>query len=160
MEKSTINIQSALSLEQTEEDWSELMLCILSEMSCTTGTIHRLSAGSSNLLELVVQRGIPEVLMNKIQTIPVGKGIAGAAAERRDAVQLCNLQTDTSGVAKPDAKKTQVGGSLAVPILNGEVLVGTLGVGMREPHEFSEVETENLWAIARWLAPAIAKSGH
>ena len=123
-------------------------------MGCTTGTVHRLSA-ETHLLELVDQQGIPEVLMDKIQSIPVGKGIAGAAAERRDAVQLCNLQTDTSRVAKPDAKKTQVSGSLAVPILDGDVLVGTLGVGMREPHDFSEAETENLWAIARWLAKAI-----
>ena len=73
---------------------------------------------------IVAHLGIPEALMPVIQTIPVGKGIAGAAAERREPVELCNLQTDTSGVAKPGAKQTQVQGSLAVPVLEGDRLAG------------------------------------
>ena len=141
---------------QSDETAHSVLQSILEAMNCRTGTIHRLDP-ESDLLTLVAQIGIPAELLDKVNAIPIGKGIAGAAAEKRDAVQLCNLQTDTSGVAKPDAKKTQVAGSLAVPIINSnDQLVGTLGVGMFEPHEFDDGETETLWDISRWLAPGIS----
>lgn len=82
----------------------------------------------------------------------MGKGIAGAAAERQQPVELCNLQTDTSGVAKPGAKITQVQGSLAVPMMDGTRLCGTLGIGMLLPHDFSEDEKQRLMIIGREAA--------
>lgn len=139
---------------QSDEDWGALFQQILTTMDCCTGTLHRINP-QSGMLELVTQVGIPPELMDKVQVIPVGKGIAGAAAERREAVQLCNLQTDSSGVARPDAKKTKVSGSLAVPIQENDDLLGTLGVGMRTPHDFTEPETETLFKIANWLVPLV-----
>jgi L-methionine (R)-S-oxide reductase len=140
----------------TEEDARSILENILETMNCRTGTIHRFDP-ETEFLSLVVQIGIPSELLEKVTSIPIGKGIAGAAAESREAVQLCNLQTDTSGVARPDARKTQVAGSLAVPIVNSDdQLVGTLGVGMFVPHEFSEEQTERLWDISRWLAPSLS----
>ena len=154
MNENSIDLTLPAPSLQSGENSQDVLQKILEAMSCRTGTIHRLDP-DSNLLTLVAQVGIPAALLDKVNAIPIGKGIAGAAAETRDAVQLCNLQTDTSGVAKPDAKKTQVAGSLAVPIINSDdQLVGTLGVGMFEPHEFSDAETEQLWAISRWLAPS------
>ena len=41
--------------------------------------------------------GIPAHLLPVIQRIPVGKGIAGLAVERQEPVDMCNLQTDSSG---------------------------------------------------------------
>jgi L-methionine (R)-S-oxide reductase len=94
--------------------------------------------------------------MPVIQSIPVGKGIAGAAAERLEPVELCNLQTDTSGVAKPGAKQTQVQGSLAVPVLDGNRLCGTLGIGKRTSYEFSDEEKQRLLDIGREIAARLA----
>jgi len=156
MNENLIDLTLPAPALQSNENSQEVLQKILEAMSCRTGTLHRLDP-DSNLLKLVAQIGIPTELLDKVNTIPIGKGIAGAAAETRDAVQLCNLQTDTSGVAKPDAKKTQVAGSLAVPIIGDkDQVLGTLGVGMFEPHEFNEEETETLWSIARWLAPALS----
>ena len=90
--------------------------------------------------------------MPVIQSIPVGKGIAGAAAERREPVELCNLQADLGGVAKPGARATNVQGSLAVPCLHGEKLCGTIGVGKMTPHDFSEEEKTALMEIGRCVA--------
>tara|TARA_R110002096_G_scaffold199271_12_gene383114 strand:+ start:4303 stop:4773 length:471 start_codon:yes stop_codon:yes gene_type:complete len=154
MNTSPIDLSSSPPDIQSAEDWSLLFQNILVSMDCCTGTLHRVNPETS-MLELVTQVGIPEELMPKVQVIPIGKGIAGAAAERREPVQICNLQTDTSGVARPDAKKTQVAGSLAVPILEGEKLLGTLGVGKRTPHDFDEAETETLGKIAHWLIPLV-----
>ena len=126
---------------------------ILAELGCQTGTIHRTAADGE--LKLEAQVGVPEFLLPKIASIPFGKGIAGCAAERKGPVQLCNLQTDTSGVARPGAKATGVNGSLAVPVLapDGRVL-GVLGVGKLVPHEFTPEETARLEARAAELAKA------
>jgi L-methionine (R)-S-oxide reductase len=153
-----LDLTKPLPAVTTKDGWADLLEQIIDSMGCSTGTLHRFNP-ESELLTLVAQKGIPEELMPKVQSIPIGKGIAGAAAQNRSAVQLCNLQTDTSGVARPDAKKTQVSGSLAVPILDGEELCGTLGVGMHAPHEFTELETERLWNISRWLAAAVRGAG-
>lgn len=131
--------------------WSEFLQQTLATFDCVTGTLHRIDPADGQL-KLVAHCGIPEALMPVIQTIPVGKGIAGAAAERREPVELCNLQTDTSGVAKPGAKQTQVQGSLAVPVLDGDRLCGTLGIGKPVPYEFSAEEKAKLIATAEGIA--------
>lgn len=124
---------------------------ILREFGCPTGTLHR--TGADGQLELVAQVGVPDFLLPKVARIPFGKGIAGCAAERREPVQICNLQTDTSGVARPEAKATGVNGSLAVPILSAEgSVLGVIGIGKPVPHEFTAEETARLEARARELA--------
>lgn len=134
-------------------DWKNLLATILENFGCQTGTIHRATADRATL-ELVCQIGVPDSLLDKISSIPFGKGIAGAAAERKEPVELCNLQQDLGGVAKPDARQTGVSGSIAVPVLSGtsgEVL-GTLGIGKFAPHEFSAEETQRLEAYAGEIA--------
>ena len=129
------------------QNWSQFLDNVVAAFDCTTGTLHRYDPVDKHL-KLVASRRIPEVLMPVIQSIPVGKGIAGAAAERRAPVEICNLQTDTSGVAKPGAKQTQVQGSLAVPVLDGDRLCGTLGIGKMVPYDFTEEEKNRLMKLA------------
>jgi len=143
------------SLHPTDPDWSAFLDHVTDEFDCCTGTLHRLDAADRHL-KLVAHRGIPPQLMPVIQSIPVGKGIAGAAAERLEPVELCNLQTDTSGVAKPGAKQTQVQGSLAVPVLDGDRLCGTLGTGKRTAYEFNAEEKQRLMDIGREVAARLA----
>lgn len=131
-------------------DYQTILAEILSHFDCETGTLHRLDP-STGMLELVAQLGIPAMLLDKINTIPVGKGIAGAAAQQKAPVQMCNLQNDQSGIARPDAKKTQVAGSLAVPILKDGALCGTLGIGKQVPYDFGPEETAQLETIASAL---------
>lgn len=141
----------------SDTNWSQFLDNIVSDFGCTTGTLHRFDP-VDNHLKLVASRRIPEVLMPVVQSIPIGKGIAGAAAERRAPIEMCNLQTDTSGVAKPGAKQTQVQGSLAVPVLDGDRLCGTLGIGKMVPYDFTEEEKSKLMKLAsdisRTLLPA------
>lgn len=135
------------------DTWSARLSEILAEFNCQTGTLHRTMADGETL-ELVCQLGVPDFLVEKISVIPFGKGIAGAAAERQEPVELCNLQQDLGGVAKPDARKTGVSGSLAVPVFAPDTacVIGTLGVGMVAPHDFSDTEKRRLEAIAREIA--------
>lgn len=125
--------------------WDKLLAEILAKFGCQTGTLHRASADRKTL-HLVSQIGVPESLMEKISVIPFGKGIAGAAAERREPVELCNLQEDLGNVARVDARKTGVAGSLAVPVFSTDMseVIGTLGIGKYAPYEFTDAEKARL----------------
>ncbi len=133
--------------------WDTILLAILADFGCQTGTIHA-AVGEEKILTLVCQIGVPVSLIEKIATIPFGKGIAGAAAERAEAVELCNLQQDLGGVAKPDARQTGVSGSLAVPIFSGAThkVIGTLGIGKFAPYEFTLAEKQRLRDFANEIA--------
>ena len=87
-----------------------------------------------------------------IRTIPVGKGIAGLAVERKEPVNLCNLQNDASGSARPQARDTGVKGSICVPLMSGERAVGALGIATIGEREFSEQDVELLLEVGRVLA--------
>jgi L-methionine (R)-S-oxide reductase len=116
-----------------------------------TGTIHVLDT-DKQLLYLAAQIGLPPQLLDLVKTIPVGKGIAGQVAAQNKPVSICNLQTDTSGVAKPGAKQTGVGGSICVPIGDGDKLTGTFGIGTVRPYEYTAAETGELEEIGRRIA--------
>jgi L-methionine (R)-S-oxide reductase len=120
---------------------------VLARYDCTTGTIHALDP-AAGLLRLQAQRGIPGHLLERVERVPIGKGMAGIAAERRQPVQVCNLQTDSSGVARPAAKDTRMEGSIAVPMLVGDSLKGVLGVAKPVAYDFTEAETGSLLEIA------------
>lgn len=121
------------------------------------GTIHRLGA-DVHLHLVAASPGIPEPVLAASRRIPLGKGIAGEAAKSAKPVTLCNLQTDTSGVARPGAKATGAGGSLCVPIFDGERVVGTLGIGWMGERTIADTESDDLIAAGRALAPALASS--
>ena len=133
----------------------QVLPAVLKQFNSETGTIHRLDA-NSQLLHLVAQSGLPPRMLEIVQTIPVGKGIAGETAAKNMPVTICNLQTDTSGVAKPGAKQTGVGGALCVPIFAGDKTVGTFGIGTMREHEYSAAEINLLSDIARLIAPQVA----
>jgi L-methionine (R)-S-oxide reductase len=132
------------SLMKSPVDWTQVLSAILKDFECVTGTIHRTDS-QTGLLVLTAHQGIPPFVLDKIQTIPFGKGIAGCAAERREAVQLCNLQIDATGVAKPVAKQTNVQGALAIPLINADnKVVGVLGIGKMTPYDFLDEEISRL----------------
>ncbi len=132
-------------------DWQNVLEVILKEFACQTGTLHQW-VDLHQMLEIIAHAGIPDDLRDKVERIPLGKGIAGTAAERMEPVQICNLQTDRSGVAKPAAKKTKVGGSIAVPVEFGGLLMGTLGIGKMEAYDFTSAEISDLQTIAAEIA--------
>jgi signal transduction protein with GAF and PtsI domain len=153
MSQSTVGVSELLV---GQPDWHAVLVKVLENFACVTGTIHRTDS-STGLLTLVTQHGIPPhvlpMLLPKIDNIPFGKGIAGCAAQRKEAVQLCNLQEDLGGVAKPDARKTNVQGALAVPIIgtDGKV-IGVLGIGKMQPYEFNDTEVADLDKVAALIS--------
>lgn len=122
----------------------------LAQFNSETGTIHKLHE-PTQLLRLVAQVGLPPQLLDVVSIIPIGKGIAGECAQKNQPVTICNLQTDSSGVARPGAKQTGVGGAICVPIRDGNKLIGTFGIGTRREHEYSAAEINSLQEIANGI---------
>ena len=115
------------------------------------GRIHLLA--ESGFLELAVSAVCPSSWWPKITTIPIGKGMAGIAAERREPVQVCNLQTDTSGVVRPGARDTKMEGSVAAPMIGADgALKGTLGVAKPVPYDFTPEECDLLMKVGARIA--------
>jgi L-methionine (R)-S-oxide reductase len=130
---------------------ADLIAAIVRHMKADSGTIHLV--GADGLLHLqAATPGFPEVVMATITTIPVGKGMAGLAAQRRQPVDACNIQTDTSGDVRPGARATALSGAIVVPIFRGDMVIGTLGVGNRSERVFTQAETDDLLALGRQLA--------
>ena len=133
----------------------ETLKLILTDFQSETGTIHWLEP-DQQLLQLGAQVGLPPQMLDVVKTIPVGKGIAGQTVAQNKPVTICNLQTDTSGVAKPGARQTGVGGALCVPMYNHGKIIGTLGIGTRRQHEYTPEETQRLQEAANLIATRIA----
>jgi L-methionine (R)-S-oxide reductase len=135
-----------------EQSLVEALDKVLRDFKCVAGTIHVLD-DSSGVMKLRAHRGIPDAVLKKVRDVPIGKGMAGLAAERRQPVQVCNLQTDTSGVAKPSAKETKMAGSIAAPMLTRDgMLKGSIGIAKLVPHDFTPAECDQLMRIGTGIA--------
>jgi GAF domain-containing protein len=134
----------------------ELVLeCAIAYFRADSGTLHLLR--DDGLLHLeAASRGIPELVLAAVRTVPVGKGMAGLAVQRARPVDACNLQTDASGDVRPGAKATGLQGAIVVPVLKreaaGDRAVGAFGIANRAERTFSAAEQALLIEIARRLA--------
>src|SRR5713226_1669943 len=105
-----------------------------------TGTIHLL--GPDGVMHLkAASQGIPQVVLDAVRIVPIGKGMAGLAAQRKEPVTVCNIQTDASGAVRSGAKATGMEGAVVVPILKGDKAIGALGIANRTARTFSNDET-------------------
>jgi signal transduction protein with GAF and PtsI domain len=125
----------------------QLLRDALAAHGCSTGTLHVLDPADGQL-KLAAQVGLPDQVAAIVAVVPVGKGMAGLAAQRREPVQTCNLQTDTTGDIRPGAKAVPVQASIAVPMLVEGRLCGVLGFAKAEYHEWSDDELAALAATA------------
>ena len=127
----------------------ERLAAILKQFAADSGTVHLM--GSDGQLYLVAAIGIPDPVLNVIQTIPVGKGMAGLAAERKEPVNICNIQSDTTGDVRPGAKATGLQGSVAIPMLVEGRVTGVLGVANHTERMFTDDEIARLLKTAATL---------
>jgi L-methionine (R)-S-oxide reductase len=134
-------IQTALN----SADPAAVLAATIAHFGCQAGTVHLMRDG---VLRLAAAQGIPPHVAQIVETVPVGKGIAGLAAERREPISICNLQTDTSGQAKPTAKTTGMEGSVAVPMLSSGEVHGVLGIAKATAHDWTIGEQGLLLTVA------------
>ena len=143
----TTLLETVASLLKQDQGLDLVLRETLKQFDSQTGTVHRLDA-ANQLLHLAAQVGLPPQVLDVVKTIPVGKGIAGETVAKNRPVTICNLQTDTGGVAQPVAKQTGVGGALCVPIRRGGQIIGTFGIGTEREHDYTAAEINLLQDIA------------
>jgi L-methionine (R)-S-oxide reductase len=140
----------------TEQEGAQRALeAILEATNTVSGTVHVMRTGET-IMHLMAARDIPPVVLDKIREIPVGKGMGGVAAEKKQPVTTCNLQTDDAGgIIRQGARATGAQGAVAVPIMFGEEAIGALGVATKEPRDFARQEIDELLSMARALGTAL-----
>src|SRR5688572_19623194 len=80
----------ALDLASARND-EEVLSAIVRYLRADSGTIHLI--GADGMLHLAAATpGFPQIVLDTIRTIPVGKGMAGLAVERGEPVDACNIQ--------------------------------------------------------------------
>jgi GAF domain-containing protein len=121
---------------------------LLRDLTADSGTVH--ATGTDGALHLRVAIGIPQPVLDLVARVPVGKGMAGVAAERKCAVNSCNIQQDSTGDVRPGARATGLAGSVAVPILAADgAVLGVVGVATRAERTFTADEEQAIAARGR-----------
>lgn len=127
---------------------------VLDHLGADSGTLHALRPDGE--LHLTAYAGrVPEALLPVIRRIPLGKGMAGVAAQRGEPVQVCNLQTDSSGIVRPASRMSGNRGAICVPVASSGRLVGVLGVGCERERNFTKAEVLWLQLASAVLAEAL-----
>jgi L-methionine (R)-S-oxide reductase len=118
---------------------------VLTEVQATSGTVHLHENGG---LRLAAAVNIPPPVQQIVQWVPNGKGMAGLALQRREAVQTCNLQEDQTGNVKPGAKAVNAQAAIAIPVQDptGDVL-GVVGIAFQDEREFTTADIERLTRV-------------
>lgn len=132
-------------------DVNQSLRLLVSHFNCDIGTLHAL--GSDGNLHLRAHTaGIPEPILAASRVIPMGKGIAGLAAQNKKAMNMCNLTQERDPRIPAAAKSSDILGALCVPMWKGEDVVGTLGIAARAERSFTPEEEELLTNAGRVIA--------
>lgn len=122
----------------------------IEKLCADSGTIH-LKDTDALLLHLVASHNIPDSMLAVIREIPWGKGMAGQAAQNAEPVDYCNLQSSTSPEVHTQAKTTGTRGAIVVPMVQGNEVVGTIGIGCEQERQFTATEIRWLMELGRQL---------
>lgn len=132
-------------------DLDQALQQAIGRLCADSGTIH-IKDSDELVLHLVASRNIPESLLSVIREIPWGKGMAGLAAQTGEPVDYRDLQQSTSPEVHAKAKETGTRGAVVVPMMHGNEVVGTVGVGCKQERSFTAGEIRWLMELARHAA--------
>jgi L-methionine (R)-S-oxide reductase len=83
--------------------------------------------------------------------IPVGKGVCGTAAARRETLIVPDVEAFPGHIACDAASRSEI----VVPILEGDRLRGVLDLDSAERSRFDDVDGEGLEGFVRTLVPLV-----
>ncbi|HXI31392.1 MAG TPA: GAF domain-containing protein [Vicinamibacterales bacterium] len=121
----------------------------LDEMHGVAGTVHLHEDGG---LRLAAAVNIPPIVCKAVEWVPSGKGMAGLALERGEAVQTCNLKADPSGDVKPGAAAVDAKAAVAMPVRDplGSI-VAVVGIAFADDRQIEREELDRLTRAAESL---------
>ncbi len=126
-------------LEDSTNTW---LRGLLDRHTAVAGTVHVVRG---DLLHITAAHNIPPKVQEVTARIPLGKGMAGLAWERRRPVQTCNLREDDSGAVKPGAKAVDGKAAVALPVHDDHGAVrAVVGLAWLEERELTDGELASI----------------
>jgi L-methionine (R)-S-oxide reductase len=117
------------------------------------GTVHQRVDEAT--LQLAAAVNIPPKVVEIVQRIPRGKGMAGIAFETDAPVSTCNIKDDNTGRVRPGAKDVGAQAAVALPVHDATGAVrAVVGIAYREQRELTESELDTLGRDAAGLPAA------
>jgi len=136
----------------TASDQESWLRAFVQHNGGVAGTIHLRGSDTPQALALAAAVNIPPKVREIVAVIPRGKGMAGLAWERDEAVHTCNLKTDDSGDVRPGAKAVDANAAVAIPIHDASgALRGVVGIAFMGERDITQAELDALTAEAEAL---------
>jgi L-methionine (R)-S-oxide reductase len=122
---------------------------LIAKLGAIAGTVH-VQRGED--LYLTAAHNIPPNVVAIVAHVPHGKGMAGVAQVRKQAVQTCNLQTDDTGTVKAGARAVNAQAAIALPVLDqtGAVLA-VVGIAWSDEGDIGTAEEQAMMQLAAAL---------
>jgi len=113
------------------------------------GSVHRMVAGA---LALGASVNLPPPVVAAVRHVPIGRGMAGQAAESKRPFQTCNLKADPSATVRPGARLVAAQAAVALPVLDGAGAVrAVVGIAFTREGELADAEVTRLSEAAARL---------
>jgi L-methionine (R)-S-oxide reductase len=88
--------------------------------------------------------------------IPLGRGVCGTAAARRETLVVADVHAFPGHIACDSASNSEV----VVPILRGEELLGVLDLDSPSPDRFDAADARGLEALVSVFVASLSPPGH
>jgi hypothetical protein len=134
-------------VDKAAQSW---LMAFLREAGAVAGTVH---FHQEEGLVLAASQNIPDKVLEIVAWVPSGKGMAGLALERGEAIQTCNLQEDRTGAVKPGAKAVDARAAVAIPVHDQHgAIIAVVGAAFADDREIASAELERLRGASASLA--------
>lgn len=145
------DIRKVLDRQGTTDPSFAAVACRLVEVfDAKIGVIYTLDPGTG-MLKLRCHCGIAKEAAEKLRFLCMGKDLPGHVAATRKPIQGC--QQSESGIKSSSAEsEVYTTGTLFVPMLHENTLLGVLGIGKGFHHEYAPDEIAALSSIAYLIA--------
>ena len=144
------DIRKALDHQGTTDPSFASIACRITEVfDARIGVIYTLDAGTG-MLKLRCHCGVAKESAEKLRFLCMGKDLPGHSAMTRKPVQGCQ-QADL-GLQASSESDLYTTGTLFVPMIHDNALLGVLGIGKGFHHEYAPDEIASLSSIASLIA--------
>lgn len=114
------------------------------------GSVHRMVGPE---LSLAASVNLPPPVIEAVRRVPIGRGMAGQAAESKRPFQTCNLKVDPSATVRPGARLVSAQAAVALPVIDAAGGVrAVVGIAFAREGEIAEPELQRLAYAAARLA--------
>lgn len=155
LDKATAYAELAGSLRALLEGETDLVACAANTAALVYWSLPRLNWAGFYFIE----PASGDLLVGPFQgkpacvRIPVGQGVCGTAAARRETVVVPDVHAFPGHIACDSASNSEV----VVPIQDGDRLVGVLDLDSPEPGRFDEADARGLEALVRIFVAAVRR---